>query len=318
MHEETTMRHFLHVAWAACLLAGSTAAAMDLEICNSGQDEFFIAHAETHMQSSYYSVGGWSALKAGDCWRRNDPKMQVASVLVSYVDRSGAIGIVPFDRDFRVAGPFDFQKSPYQFCMDPMKQFYRQTVQPNETTCPDDMVRVAFPLYLAERTPNAQARLAIVVDHQILHEAHWIVPKPEKKQPDPDVARYADPGEIDLIRGPSAYQIEAAEYQNLRVRLALANAVLLKNGSFDIDKVTLDQCVASKDALYYCRYKLDVTFDAPEEMKPLIGLLNAGFLIKGYYWSSFWVNNGRWQINRQYDGCTLGTDQIRCWGPRLD
>lgn len=292
------------------------ASAFQIEICNSGKDEFYLAHAERHSRQAGWNVGGWTSLGSGECWTRNERAINMASVLVSYVDRRGKIGIVPYNRDFRKYGVFDYTKGPYKYCMNPKDRFFRKNVT-SERGCPEGMVRVPFPHYLVQKSPDGIAKLAIAVDRTVLHAPEWVIPDPPKKKSDPNDEKYADAGKIDLVRGPDEYQIAAAEYRNFKLRMSVANLLFSSNGTIDIRKVTLDRCLSTKEDLYYCRYKLDISVDSPE-LGVLEGLLNAGLVLKGYYWSSFWVNKGRWQIDRQWQDCTEGATQIECVGQSID
>ena len=115
------------------------------------------------------------------------------------------------------------------------------------------------------------------------------------------------------ITGPNEEQIAAAELRNLRRRNQFAGALLgLKNTDISVRGVDLDRCVVtSGHEMAYCRYKLDARM-GNEELGGIADFVNLGFMMKGYYWSSFVLTNGRWEVDQQYERCRLTETNIRC------
>ncbi|WP_336065248.1 hypothetical protein [Nitratireductor rhodophyticola] len=309
------MRAFVLLALLFQLALTAPVSALTLEVCNSGEETIFIAHAESSFNSPYRAVGGWTELTPNRCWRREAPKMDRMSILAAYVDGQGRLGAVQFNPDFRAGGQYSLSRGPYSFCVHPKDGFFRGRVRTAGARCPHEMVRVKFPFYISgQKGPGALARLKIAVKRGTLHEDYAVIPwEPEEAPPDPQEERYANSGRIDLLRGPSARQIEAAEYRNLQLRMQIANALILKDAKLKIHSLDLDRCLSTKDGPFYCRYKLDAQIEASKKMRPMAQLLNLGFLFKGYYWSSFTVSRGRWVIVKQYEGCRVSDVDIRCW-----
>ncbi|MAS12990.1 MAG: hypothetical protein CMH69_06775 [Nitratireductor sp.] len=309
------MKAYFPFAFLFQLMLITPAFALNLEVCNSGEQTVFVAHAESSLNSPYRAVGGWTQLTSRKCWKREAPKMERMSVLVAYIDKKGRLGAVPFNPDFRAGGQYRLTRGPYSFCIHPKDSFFRPRARPGGKHCPRDMVSAKFPFYIAgRRAAGSLAKLHVSVEPGTLHEDYAVIPwEPAKAPPDPQEERYADAGRIDLLRGPSALQIEAAEYRNLQFRLQLANALILKDAKLKIHALDLDQCLSTKNGPFYCRYKLDARIEASKEMRPMAQLLNLGFLFKGYYWSSFTVSRGRWVIEKQYEGCRLSEVHIKCW-----
>lgn len=115
------------------------------------------------------------------------------------------------------------------------------------------------------------------------------------------------------ITGPNEDQIAAAELRNLRLRNRFLIAMLgLKNTDISVHGIDLDRCVMTAgEQMAYCRYKLDARL-GNKELGGIADMVNAGFMLKGYYWSSFVLTNGRWEVDQQYERCRLTETNIRC------
>jgi hypothetical protein len=86
---------------------------------------------------------------------------------------------------------------------------------------------------------------------------------------------------------------------------------LIKDLKVEVDSAKLHKCLAVDTGRHYCRYSLEVSTDSASA-RILAILLDLGFLMKEYNWSSFEVCNGRWQIIEQYESCTEIDTSIRC------
>ena len=298
------------------------AGAMTLEVCNAGRDMFYIAHSEGALGTGRYNIGGWSSLEAGKCWnRRTDPSIYEFNLLVAYIDAQGRMGVAQHEQSVsanRSIGPGAYQKTPRSHCIDPVNQFSRPMARQNEGECPDQMVLVKFTTIGHGLDSNTATRLDVTVDHAMLHEDWNIIPLPQlKTEPKHKMPeRYVDVGEANRLIRPTALQIEAAEYENLRIRMAFANALILRRATIEITDLVVDKCVSVEEGDFYCRYRLDAHVEAPPEIEPMAKLLMLGFSLKGYYWSNFELRDGRWKIVRQWDGCRLSETDIYCWGEK--
>lgn len=284
--------------------------AAELKLCNSGQDEFFVAVAVKHFNTPHYSAQGWWSMSAGECWSAQLVGRDALALLVSYADAKGRVGAVPFDQKWRTSGAFTFMRNPFSYCLDPLNAFTLKRAMEAGTHCPEPMVRFQYPFYLSATQYDLPGRLDVAVDRATLHADHMVIPEFVKKV-DPEAERYADTGRIDLVRGPTPLQIEAAEYEQLKLRMGLAK-LALGGGSIRVDDLELDRCHGTEDDIFFCRYRLDMTIDAPAATKGMADILNFVSAFKGYYWSSFRVSDGRWRVVRQWDECTVTETRVRC------
>lgn len=117
---------------------------------------------------------------------------------------------------------------------------------------------------------------------------------------------------ISFSKGPSAEQIAGAEARDLAYRMRIAGQFFgLSETEIDVGEVDLERCVTSRDDLAYCRYSIDARM-SENELGPIAHMMNMGFVLTGYQWSSFVVRDGQWELDLKYDHCSLTSSRINC------
>lgn len=117
---------------------------------------------------------------------------------------------------------------------------------------------------------------------------------------------------ISLSKGPSAEQIAGAEARDLAYRMRIAGQFFnLSETEIDVGEVDLERCVTTRDDLTYCRYSIDARM-SENELGPIAQMMNMGFVLTGYQWSSFIVRDGQWELDLKYDHCSVTSSRIRC------
>lgn len=290
------------------LLLPSAGQAVSLKICNAGKEEFRFSMAlwDPGAAGGSYAVFGFIPVEAGACWESPDTEIPQIDLLVLHPDAVGRIGAAAFDASFlgEKTGPFSYQTGDNKFCIHPNENFARDRISGSETYCEDGMFIAPFPI----RVVGTQARgtLNIAADDTLRHDDAYIpiaAPKPAER---------GDGERISLVKGPSAEQIAGAELRDLRKRLAVGAAFLgLKSTDIAVGKVNLDYCVVSKEKTAYCYYKAEAKL-SNNELGALAGLVNLGFMINGFQWSSFVLRNDRWEMGRKYEHCRVSETNVHC------
>lgn len=300
------MRWFLFLS--LFVLGPSFAQAMNLKVCNGGRDDIYLSSAIYHTSAfgGYYSIGGWSFLENGECWTNPHESAQQIELLPVYVDSLGNPGAAGFNVEFLMAeqGPLSYRRGDKKFCINLNDRFHRERVTQSDTYCEEGMVMAPYTLQLVGS--HANGTLNLFVDSSVPNDPENLFTAPR---------RPLDRGEdepINLVRGPSSEQIAGAEARDLQHRLGIAGQVYgIKATKIDVGEIDLERCVTTRDELAYCRYKIDTRM-SDNELGPIARMLNMGFILAGYQWSSFVVRDGRWEIDLKYDRCTVTDTNIRC------
>ncbi|USZ51703.1 hypothetical protein [Halomonas sp. DN3] len=82
--------------------------------------------------------------------------------------------------------------------------------------------------------------------------------------------------------------------------------------NLDVRSVSLDECVRSQQDFAYCRYTVDADFSGTGLMGELSGLFNTSMAMGGASYGQFSFRDGRWYLERTYERCSWGGEQIRC------
>ncbi|WBU64450.1 hypothetical protein [Paracoccus aerodenitrificans] len=300
------MRSLLVLMVFVCLT--SAGQAVTLKICNAGQQELFLSTAQMNPDaySVTYRVSGWSHLEEGNCWINLDPEVPQIDVLVIYPDSAGRWGATAFDASFLDSkiSPFSYQTGDLRFCVDLDKSFGRERVSKSDTYCDEGEFLAPYPIRVVGTQGGGTLNItaATFLRHDDTHLLKTAPRPPERGEDE----------RISLIRGPSAEQIAGAELRDLRKRLAVGAAFLgLKGTDITLDKVSLDRCVMTNDEIAYCRYEARAQL-SDNELGAIAGLVNMGFMINGYQWSSFVVHKDRWELERKYESCRISETRVNC------